>query len=118
MIHGGVKPPFLTLQEDKMSTDIVIEKKKTSIKKVQPPKKYCVVIMNDDVTPMEFVIILLMKIYKHDESTAKDVMLKIHNQGRAIVGTYNYEIAEQKAIDGVNFSRSNGWPLIIKVEEE
>lgn len=101
-----------------MTTDTVIEKKKTTSKKIQLPKKYKVVICNDDVTPMEFVISMLMLVFKHNNDEAYDLTMAIHNQGSAVAGIYTYEIAEQKAIDGVNLARSNGWPLLIKVEEE
>lgn len=101
-----------------MTTDTVIEKKKTTSKKIQLPKKYKVVICNDDVTPMEFVISMLMLVFKHNNTEAYDLTMAIHNQGSAVAGIYTYEIAEQKAIDGVNLARSNGWPLLIKVEEE
>lgn len=101
-----------------MSTDTVVEKKKTTSKKIQEPKKYKVVVCNDDVTPMDFVIAMLMSVFRHSEQDAYDLTMAIHNQGRAVAGIYNYEIAEQKALDGINLARLHGHPLLIKVEEE
>lgn len=101
-----------------MSTEAIIEKKKVRSSKLQLPKKYKVIVCNDDVTPMDFVIAMLMSIFKHNHDQAYDLTMAIHNQGSAIAGVYNYEIAEQKALDGVNLARSNGFPLLIKVEEE
>lgn len=101
-----------------MTTDAVIEKKKTTSRKLQIPKKYKVVVCNDDVTPIEFVIAMLMKIFKHSHEQAYDLTMAVHQQGSAVAGIYNYEIAEQKAIDGINLARSHGFPLLIKVEEE
>jgi ATP-dependent Clp protease adaptor protein ClpS len=101
-----------------MSTDTVIEKKKTTSRKFQEPKKYKVVICNDDVTPMEFVISMLMTVFKHTEEQAYNLTMAVHHQGSAVAGIYHYEIAEQKAIDGVNLARAQGYPLLIKVEEE
>lgn len=101
-----------------MTTDTVIEKKKTTSKKNQLPKKYKVIVCNDNVTPMVFVINMLVTIFRHNPESAHDLTMSIHNQGSATVGIYFYEVAEQKAIDGVNLARANGWPLVIKLEEE
>lgn len=101
-----------------MATDIVIEKKKIATKKLQEPKKYKVIICNDNVTPIDFVIGLLMSIFRHSENDAYDITMAVHNKGSAVAGIYNYEIAEQKAIDSINLARSNGYPLLVKVEEE
>jgi ATP-dependent Clp protease adaptor protein ClpS len=101
-----------------MTTDTVIEKKKTTSRKLQVPKKYKVVVCNDEVTPIEFVIAMLIGIFKHSHDQAYDLTMAVHQQGSAIAGIYNYEIAEQKALDGINLARSHGYPLLIKVEEE
>lgn len=101
-----------------MSTDVVIEKKTTNSRKVQEPKKYKVVICNDDVTPIEFVVAMLVAVFKKSQQDAYDLTMEVHNQGRAVAGIYNYEIAEQKALDGINLARSHGYPLLIKVEQE
>jgi len=82
------------------------------------PGKYKVVILNDDKTPMEFVIVLLMRIFHHGQSTAEDITVKIHNEGSAVAGIYTYEVSEQKAIEGTNLARENNFPLVIKVEAE
>jgi ATP-dependent Clp protease adaptor protein ClpS len=101
-----------------MSSDTTLEKKKTTSRKIQKPKKYKVIVCNDDVTPMDFVISMFMVVFKHDQQYAYDLTMTVHNQGRAVAGIYSYEIAEQKAIDGINLARVNGYPLLIKVEEE
>jgi ATP-dependent Clp protease adaptor protein ClpS len=85
---------------------------------VQPPKLWRVVFHNDDATPMEFVIYLLVNVFRHEETTAKDLTLEIHNTGSAIVGVYTHEIAEQKGIEATQISRSNGHPLEITIEQE
>ena len=103
-----------------MTTDTVIEKEIKTVKqnKLEQPKKYKVIVCNDDVTPVEFVISMLMLIFKHDESSARELTLKIHHTGSAVAGIFTYEIAEQKTLDGTNMARTNGFPLIIKVEPE
>lgn len=102
-----------------MSADTdTIEKKKTANKEPVEPGKYNVVIMNDDVTPMEFVIAMLVSIFRHDEKAALNLTLKIHNEGSAVAGVYPYEIAEQKVLDATNLARGNGFPLVMKVESQ
>jgi ATP-dependent Clp protease adaptor protein ClpS len=101
-----------------MSTDTIIEKQTKTTKKVQEPGKYKVVVCNDDVTPIEFVISMLISIFRHDQKSALELTLSIHNKGSAVAGIFTYEIAEQKAIEATNLARSHGWPLIIKVEPE
>jgi ATP-dependent Clp protease adaptor protein ClpS len=101
-----------------MTISPTIEKQNTTSDKIRVPKKYKVVVCNDDVTPVEFVISMLMLIFKHDEKTAYDLTYKIHHTGSAVAGIYSFEIAEQKGLDATNLSRDNGYPLIIKIEPE
>ena len=101
-----------------MTTDTVIEKKKQVSKQVKEPSKYKVIVCNDDVTPMEFVIVMLISIFKYDQDGAIKLTMKVHNDGSAIAGIYNYELAEQKALDATQLARNNNFPLVLKVEEE
>jgi ATP-dependent Clp protease adaptor protein ClpS len=96
----------------------VIEKKKQSSKKVQEPGKFKVVICNDEVTTVDFVIAMLVSIFKHNEQQALNLTLSIHEKGSAVAGIYSHEVAEQKALDATNMARLNGFPLITKVEPE
>jgi ATP-dependent Clp protease adaptor protein ClpS len=98
-------------------SDTTTKTKEVTTTVIKEPGKYKVVVCNDDVTPMEFVIVMLMTIFKHKQDSATDLTLKIHNDGRAIAGVYTYEIAEQKGIDATSLSREHGYPLVIKVEE-
>lgn len=98
------------------STDIVIDDKvKTTL---EPPNLYKVLFLNDDKTPMDFVIELLTGIFKHNEQNAKRITLEVHESGSGVAGVYSYEIAEHKAIEATNVSKENGFPLQIKIEEE
>jgi ATP-dependent Clp protease adaptor protein ClpS len=98
------------------STDIQLDEK---IKvTVQEPKNWKVILLNDDSTPMEFVISLLIEIFKHTHATASDIMLQVHETGSGIAGTYSFEIAEAKAVESTSLARTNGHPLQIKLEEE
>lgn len=98
------------------SVDTELEQK--TVISVQPPSMWKVVLLNDDQTPMEFVIELLTGLFKHSEPSAKEVTLEIHNTGSGIAGIYSYEIAEQRGIEATQLSRTNGFPLRIQVEQE
>ena len=82
------------------------------------PKRWKVILLNDDSTPMDFVISMLMEVFKHTADTAKEVMLEVHETGSGIAGIYSFEIAEAKAVETTNQARTNGHPLQIKLEEE
>ena len=84
----------------------------------QEPKKYAVVIYNNDTTPMELVVDILFEIFNHSKQIAYELTMKIHNEGSAVAGVYNYEIAEQKAIEAVKTSRTEGFPLVVKLQEQ
>jgi ATP-dependent Clp protease adaptor protein ClpS len=99
-----------------MTTEIKIDEKVTV--SLQPPKLWKVIFLNDDQTPMEFVIELLTTIFKHTADVARDLTLEVHNEGAAVVGTYNHEIAEQKGLEATQSARSNGFPLKITIEQE
>lgn len=86
--------------------------------KLKEPSKYKVIVLNDDHTPMDFVIVMLMEIFKHNEVSSVNLTMKIHEQGSAVAGIYTYEIAEQKGIEATNLAREHGYPLVIKVEAE
>jgi len=81
------------------------------------PKKYKVIVHNDDDTPMEFVIELLVNTFQHTRESAEKITLSIHVEGSGIAGVYFYEIAEQKVAEGILASRSLGYPLVLEIEE-
>jgi ATP-dependent Clp protease adaptor protein ClpS len=85
---------------------------------LEPPKMWKVIFLNDDKTPMEFVIELLTSIFKHSESSARQVTLEVHNTGSGIAGIYSHEIAEQKGIEATMLARENSFPLQIQIERE
>lgn len=98
------------------STDIQLDEK---IKvRVTEPKNWKVIFLNDDSTPMDFVISLLMEVFKHDTESAKEITVQVHETGSGIAGTYSFEIAEAKAVESTTLARANGHPLQIKLEEE
>lgn len=86
--------------------------------RLKGPGKYHVIMLNDDSTPMEFVIEILMTIFRKSYEEASEVMMQVHEQGRGIAGTYSYEVAEQKSIETTNDARAHGYPLDVTLEEE
>jgi len=103
-----------------MSTEFVndIQIDEVVKKKAEEPLRYKVVLLNDDQTPVEWVIKVLTDIFKHTNDTAEKITLTIHNEGSGVAGIYTYEIAEQKVIEATTESRNHGFPLQIKLEEE
>lgn len=96
----------------------VIEKKKQTTRQLKEPGKFKVIVCNDEITTVDFVVTMLISIFKYNEENAVKLTSTIHHKGSAVAGIYAYEIAEQKAIDATNMARLNGYPLIIKVEPQ
>ena len=88
---------------------------KTDIKE---PSLYKVIYVNDDTTTMDFVIESLMTIFGYDHEKAVDITMEIHNEGSAVVAVLSYELAEQKGLEVTVMARSNGYPLVVRVEED
>jgi ATP-dependent Clp protease adaptor protein ClpS len=101
-----------------MTIDTVIEKKTTTTRKFKEPSKYKVIVCNDDVTPVEFVVAMLVSVFNHEERQALNLTLTVHNNGSAVAGIYSFEVAEQKVMDATEMARLNGYPLIVKAEAE
>ena len=101
-----------------MSTIADVEIDEKIKQEIKEPSKYKVVMLNDDKTPIDWVIEVLQVIFKHTEDTAKDITMKIHNEGSGVAGVYSYEIAEQKAVEATSASRDHGFPLQLRVDKE
>ncbi len=82
------------------------------------PKRYKVLMHNDDYTSMEFVVEVLTTIFRKSEAEAVQLMRKIHTEGKAICGVYTLEIAETKVAQTIELARDNGFPLRCTMEEE
>ena len=94
------------------------EQIKTQVRtELKYPSRFNVIVINDDFTPMDFVIRILVEIFNKNLETAKDITLLVHNKGSAVAGTYNLEIAEQKCTEAVTISRAAGHPLQLKIEQ-
>lgn len=98
--------------------DTEVVTKKITKEKIKEPPRYKVIVLNDDVTTMEFVVAMLMLIFKHHQDSAMKLTMDIHNNGSAVAGIYTHEIAEQKVLDATSMARENGYPLVIKAEQQ
>ncbi len=86
--------------------------------KTKRPSLYKVLLLNDDYTPMEFVVYVLQRFFSKDQERAVDIMLTVHNKGVAVVGVYPFEIAETKVTQVMDSARSNQHPLQCTMEKE
>jgi len=93
--------------------DVVVQEEKPKLKK---PDLYRVVLLNDDYTPMEFVIDILMMFFSMNQEKSTQVMLAVHTQGKGICGTYSRDVADTKAAQVNQFARDNKHPLLCEVE--
>ena len=94
--------------------DLVVEASRPKLKR---PAMYRVVLLNDDYTPMEFVVEILEHIFSMDRRTATRVMLEVHTQGRGTAGVYTYEIAETRVAQVNGYARQHQHPLLCTMEE-
>ena len=85
---------------------------------LQEPKKYKVFLLNDDFSTMDFVIDVLVRVFRKSVDEASVIMLNIHNNGKDICGIYTYEIAATKVAQVKSMAREKGFPLKAMMEEE
>ena len=86
--------------------------------KVKPPQMYQVLMLNDDYTPMEFVVHVLERFFGISHLQARDIMLTVHRKGLAVVGVFSFEIAETKVTQVMDYARRNQHPLQCTMEKE
>ena len=97
------------------SGTIVVTETKTKTKK---PSMYKVLLLNDDYTPMEFVVHILERVFHKSHEEATQIMLHVHQKGIGVCGVYTYEIAETKVSQVVDIARRNQHPLQCTMEKE
>jgi ATP-dependent Clp protease adaptor protein ClpS len=98
---------------DDGSGAVVVERK---AQRVEPPKLYQVVLLNDDYTPMEFVVMVLQEFFQRDHETATQIMLKIHHEGRGVCGVYTKDVASTKVETVLAAAKRSGHPLQCTME--
>ncbi|MFN7098380.1 MAG: ATP-dependent Clp protease adapter ClpS [Gammaproteobacteria bacterium] len=94
--------------------DVILQ---TALPKLRKAPMYNVLLLNDDYTPMDFVVEILERFFYKDHTTAVQLMLQVHNQGKAICGTFPREIAETKVAVVNDYARMNQHPLMCKLEQ-
>ncbi len=109
MTNGDKKPPGNT-----PSTDVIVKPRP----KTKTPSMYKVLMLNDDYTPMEFVVHVLEKFFGMNSSDATRIMLHVHQRGVGICGVFTYEVAESKVNSVVDYARRNQHPLQCTLEKE
>ena len=106
--------PTTPVREGDSGNSVVLERR---TQKVKPPKMYQVVMLNDDFTPMEFVVLVIQEFFSKDRETATQIMLKIHLDGKGVCGVYSRDIAATKVEQVSTFARENQHPLACVMEE-
>ena len=96
------------------NVDLAVEEMRPKVK--QPPL-YRVVLLNDDYTPMDFVVDVLESIFGMERTRATQVMLEVHTRGKGICGVYNFEIAETKVAQVMGLAKQHQHPLLCTMEE-
>jgi ATP-dependent Clp protease adaptor protein ClpS len=99
-------------------TEVTVRPKIEVKTNIPEPPQYRVIYINDETTTQEFVIETLKLIFHYDEGGAEALTMKVHEEGSAVVAVLPYEIAEQKGIEVTVLARSNGFPLMVKVEQD
>jgi len=85
--------------------------------RLKRPPLYRVILLNDDYTPMEFVVRILQKVFGLDRTTATRVMLEVHTKGKGVCGVYTFEIAETKVAQVTGLAQQHQHPLLCTMEE-
>ena len=94
--------------------DVAIERRS----RVEKPRKFNVVVHNDNYTTMEFVVLVLMKFFHKNEAEATHIMLTVHHKGEGVAGTYTKDVAETKVQEVVAFAQTHGHPLKLSAEPD
>ena len=95
--------------EDRRDNDAVVLERRPQ--KTQPPQMYQVVLLNDDYTPMEFVVMVIQEFFSKDRETSTQIMLKIHLDGKGVCGVFSKDVAATKVDQVTEAARKNGHPL-------
>ncbi|NOL49096.1 ATP-dependent Clp protease adapter ClpS [Pelistega europaea] len=98
-----------------MSTSTLTENRQTT--RLQPPSRYSVVLLNDDYTPMDFVVRVLQLFFNKNLDQATQIMLEVHYKGKGVCGTYTQDIAATKVSQVNHYAREHQHPLLCTMEQ-
>ena len=101
-------PPLARPKPDDGQGAVVVERQTS---KTEPPRMYQVVLLNDDYTPMEFVVMVLQEYFNRELESATQIMLKIHHEGRGVCGVFSKDVAATKVELVLAAARRGGHPL-------
>lgn len=107
--YGPANPP-----DDGRQTGLMLKSKP----KTRKPAMYKVFLLNDDFTPMEFVVHVLERFFSKNKDEATEIMLHVHRRGLGLCGVFTYEVAETKVMQVMDFARANEQPLQCTMEKE
>jgi ATP-dependent Clp protease adaptor protein ClpS len=98
--------------------DLQVQRKTTAKVRPERPRLYKVILLNDDFTPREFVVKVLMSFFRMTDDEARGVMLTAHKRGACVVAVFTREVAESKAVLATEAGRAKGYPLAFTTERE
>jgi ATP-dependent Clp protease adaptor protein ClpS len=101
-------------REDRRQTGILLKPRP----KTKKPSMWRVLLLNDDYTPMEFVVHILERFFNKNRQEATDIMLHVHRRGVGVAGIFTYEVAETKVAQVMDYARSSEQPLQCTMEKE
>ena len=113
-VDWHLNPRLSDSQQDDHDGEVIVQ---TAPPELKRPSLYAVVLLNDDYTPMEFVVEVLQKFFGMDLDKATQVMLSVHYSGKGVCGTFTAEIAETKVVQVNTYSRNNEHPLLCTMEK-
>ncbi len=111
MTSGGDSKPK---PSDPGDTGVAVEEGRPQLKE---PRRYAVLIHNDDYTTMEFVVEVLMRFFRKSNEEAVQITLRVHHEGKGLAGIFGHQIAETKAAQVAEYAKSQGFPLKASIEE-
>ena len=113
-MYNGILIKNHSDEENDHESGLVVQESRPE---VSEPKRYMVILVNDDFTPMEFVVEVLLEFFNLDEETATRIMLNVHTKGKGVCGVFSKDIAETKVVMVNEFARENEHPLLCTMEQ-
>lgn len=98
--------------------DTTIERGTVTKPKVERPKRHKVILLNDDYTPRDFVVLVLRAVFRLTDEQSRQVMVTAHQKGACVVAVYPKDVAETKASEAIDLAKSEGYPLMFSTEPE
>jgi ATP-dependent Clp protease adaptor protein ClpS len=105
------------MAERREQGDVKVVERTQTKEKLERPRRYKVLLHNDDYTTMEFVVWVLQAVFHHDETTATQIMLHVHRTGMGVAGVYTREVAETRVAQVDALAKENEYPLRTSMEE-